>query len=399
MKGDLSRWTVLWLLAVGLAVAAPWDQPRTPVLAPIPGVGGLAAKDCGVCHTAIYQEWQTSSHAWAWRDAQFQGELDKDLEVGWLCLNCHTPVANQQANTILESGVLRDPKAAPNPSFDPALQADGIGCLSCHWRPGGIAAPHEDVNAPHPVVHDPSLRQATQCTTCHQAKATLEDALTCHFNTGEEWEEAQPGQTCQGCHMPAVTRSVAPGAPPREGGHHTWFGGGVPKGPIGPEVQGLWDAWKPGFNLSLSTPAEAASGAEISIVATISHARAGHLVPTGDPERHLVVEVIAKAGDVVLQRDRYRIGQRWEWSPVAKKVGDNRLSPGESRDYRLTFEMPETPVVVTATVTHVRLTEDNLSYHIDLANRADKPELVAALRAYPLSELRASTEARITPRK
>jgi hypothetical protein len=380
-----------WITVLLLLGAKPWEQPRVPTLQPIPGVGGLSAQDCGACHQEIYREWKASSHAAAWRDPQFQGELYKDPDVGWLCLNCHTPVANQQERTVIESGQLRAPQSDPNPAFDAALQQDGIGCLTCHWRPEGLAGPHQGVQAPHPVVFDPGLRQVGTCTSCHQAKARLEDALLCHFNTGEEWAEASPGQTCQGCHMPAVHRSVAPGAPARDGGRHTWFGGGVAKGPVDPAVRELWDAWQPGYELSLRAPEDAAAGQMVEVVASIAHARAGHLVPTGDPERHLLVLLEVRAGGQVLQRVEHRIGQRWQWQPVAKKLGDNRLKPGDSRDYVLRFEMPAAPVQVDVQVRHVRLTEENFRYHLDLFQRDGQTALAGALQALPLSAVRAKT--------
>ncbi len=34
-----------------------------PQLAPVEGVGGVRASQCGGCHKAIYKEWRASSHA------------------------------------------------------------------------------------------------------------------------------------------------------------------------------------------------------------------------------------------------------------------------------------------------------------------------------------------------
>ena len=392
----LSRSLLLWTLAVLLG-AQPWEEPRVPPLTSISGISGLSAASCGGCHQQIYTEWKSSSHAWAWADAQFQGEIYKDPEVAWLCLNCHTPAANQQQERIIESGINRSPLAEPNPSFDASLQADGIGCLTCHWRPEGLAGPHRDVNAPHPVVYDPSLREVQTCTTCHQAKAQLEDALVCHFNTGEEWEQAAPGQTCQDCHMDAVHRSSAPGAPARDGRRHTWFGSGVPKGPLDPALQEIWESWKPGFDLSVQAPASAPTGQSTTISATIAHARAGHRVPTGDPERHLLVELELWSQGTLLEQATHRIGQRWEWSPVAKQISDNRLNPGEQRRYELSFTMPAAPVELRARVRHVRLTQDNLDYHLKLFARDGQTQLQQALQALPLSAVRASTAQTIQP--
>ena len=388
----------LGLLILLLVGAAPWEQPRVPAIAPIAGVGGLAAKDCGVCHQEIYQEWKASSHGWAWKDAQFQAELYKDPEVGWLCVNCHTPMQNQQEMRVIEGGVTRNPHSTPNPDYDKELQQDGVGCLSCHWRPEGIAAPHEGVKAPHPVVYAPELQQIEACTSCHQAKARLEDALVCHFNTGEEWAETGSGKTCQECHMQSVTRAHAAGAPVRKGRRHTWFGGGVPKGPISPEIQALWDEWEPGYSLDLNVPESSALGAQVSASLTLSHARAGHMVPTGDPERHLMVYLEAIADGEVIQTTEHRIGQSWEWSPVARKIGDNRLKPGESREYTLDFSMPQSGVEVRARVVHVRLTQDNWSYHMKLFEADGEEALADALRVLPKERERARVSASVALR-
>lgn len=384
-------------LVLLLVAASPWEQPRVPAIAPIAGVGGTSAQHCGTCHQEIYQEWRASTHAWAWKDAQFQGELYKDPEVGWLCLNCHTPMVDQQAETVVESGVTRSPERVANPTFDAQLRQDGVGCLSCHWRQGGIAAAHQDVQAPHPVVYDPGLKTSETCTTCHQAKARLEDALVCHFNTGEEWAEADSGKACQDCHMPEVHRASAPGAPVRRGGRHTWFGSGVAKGPIDPEVRALWDAWKPGYDLDVSVPAQAQPGQQVTVSATIAHARAGHMVPTGDPERHLWVELEVWSGKTLLEQSRHRIGQKWQWSPVAKQLSDNRLKPGETRTYPVSFEMPSGPVSVKARVRHVRLTDDNWRYHMDLFEADGKHALLESLRALPRSAVRAQAQGVIAP--
>ena len=37
----------------------------------------------------------------------------------------------------------------------------------------------------------------------------------------------------------------------------------------------------------------------------------------------------------IIAKSNGRIGETWEWHPVAKKLSDNNLNPGESRDYKL----------------------------------------------------------------
>jgi len=355
-----------------------WEKPRTPgIQAQELQVTGLSAKDCGVCHTEIYAEWAQSVHASAWVDPQFQAELHKDPGVGWLCLNCHTPLTNQQQWLVTESGTVRDPDVIANPTFDASLQNEGITCLGCHWTEGGIASVHSDVNAPHKTVYTPSLTTDAVCTSCHQAKARLEDALVCHFNTGEEKSDAGIKETCTACHMPRVERSMAVGAPARSGGRHLWPGSGLGKG-VGPAVPGL-----DGLDVTLGE-AVVSSEDGLRVSFNVQNARAGHKLPTGDPERHLrVVASIHSADGLELDRKEWRIGQRWEWSPVARQISDNRLKPGESR--KLEWHTPQTASVseVRLIVEHVRLSDENRQYHVELAQQGHPGPSVEALQQYP----------------
>src|SRR5439155_1218236 len=83
----------------------------------------LKAEECGKCHREIYEEWKTSYHAQAFADPFFRAYWRKDGEV-WICLNCHTPLANQQPALVTEVPRNRVEKAvtAPNPDYDQALQ-------------------------------------------------------------------------------------------------------------------------------------------------------------------------------------------------------------------------------------------------------------------------------------
>ncbi len=344
----------------------PWWSPRVPSLDPFPGTTGNSAASCGQCHQAIYQEWQASTHAHAWTDAQFQRELAKDPDVGWICVNCHIPAADQQAELVTwspEQGV-RSVQRQDNPDFDPVLQAEGISCLTCHWRPEGIAAPHEDTQAPHPVVYAPDLLEPDLCLSCHQAAVRLEDALVCHFTTGSEWEAAGRPQPCQGCHMEAVTRAVAPGGPVRETRRHLWPGSLIPKDDAPPEELALFDSWEPGVEARLELPEQAAPGQTVQAVVHLGNVRAGHRVPTGDPERYLWLEAQVAAPDGRgLAGLEVRIGQRWLWWPVATKLDDDRLLPGEERSWELPFVMPDGPAQVEVILDHVRISPENASFH------------------------------------
>lgn len=343
-----------------------WESPRTPVLgAPLPGTTGLSAESCGTCHPDIYAEWRASTHAHAWTDAQFQAELHKDPEVGWVCLNCHTPLSDQQAELAVSTGSIRAPERSANPSFDAALRDEGITCLACHWRPEGIAAPHADTRAPHPVVFEPELTTEALCVSCHQAVARVEPTLVCTFNTGVEWQEARPGKTCPECHMPRVTRPVAVGGEPRAGGRHTWPGSLIPKDAQPPEEAALFADWEPGIDARLRAPeAPVSGGEEVVLVGVVENVRAGHRVPSGDPERYLRVRLQAfDTEGRLLASATHRVGQRWTWWPEALKEADNRLARGEARELDLRYVQPAGGSRVELSVDHVRISPENAAYH------------------------------------
>ncbi len=76
-----------------------WEK-TIPNQQPPEGLESLSASECGECHESIYQEWRASNHAIALQDLQFQAEWAKDEHL-WVCVNCRTPLQNQQEFLIL----------------------------------------------------------------------------------------------------------------------------------------------------------------------------------------------------------------------------------------------------------------------------------------------------------
>ena len=137
------RPTVIFGLRDDYAHAIPFQQVRRP---------GLS--ECGVMRampSSDYEEWKTSIHAHAYRDPFFQAYWKKDGYV-WVCLNCHTPLENQQPTLIKEIPNNRVEQAVEveNPRYDMAYQAEGVTCAACHVRDGKILGPFDDSAAPHP---------------------------------------------------------------------------------------------------------------------------------------------------------------------------------------------------------------------------------------------------------
>jgi hypothetical protein len=333
-----------------------WENPLPRQAVP-KGLTSLRAADCGVCHPEIYREWQASTHAHALSDRQFQAEMAKDPAVSWLCLNCHTPLENQLSRIAVgvRNGSTHQPVFRKNPGYDRALAAEGVTCAVCHVRDGVILGPYGDSKAPHPVRRAPELLTVATCALCHQANAAYTDTLVCTFDTAEEWRQsphAARGEACSGCHMPAVKRIVGVGGPERSSRRHLFLGSKIPKEIHVPAAQrSFYDLFPSGLSV------EVRPGRLV-----LQNARAGHLLPTGDPERFILVkaELLDAAGKVV-ERATYRLGQEWEWHPTARKLSDNRLKPLERRE----VDLPRHPAArrVRVTVENWRLSDRNAEYH------------------------------------
>ena len=329
----------------------PLDEAFDPVLQPwafvlphmpVPdNLVGIRAKDCGVCHTKIYAEWKASTHAHALSDLQFQAELAKADSPKWLCLNCHIPLEDQRERRTLglKKGDILRPVTWPNPNFSPALRSEAITCATCHLRVGKdgksyIQGPRGSKLSPHPVRKDPERLRAV-CLRCHDPQGDrVTPNLLCWFTTRKELEEGGGEATsCADCHMPTTRRRLMeshPDLPVREVHRHTWPGAGIPK-----EFSLLDGVLGSGWRSGLSVRVQRRGN---RVVVRLSNEHGGHSVPTGDPERFVLVRL--RSYDLqgqLIREAKERIGQTWKWNP-AKKIGDNRIGPGETR--KLSFDAP-----------------------------------------------------------
>lgn len=299
------------------------------------GISGIKAEDCGVCHREIYEEWKSSIHAKAFVDPFFQAYWRKDKQI-WICLNCHTPLENQQPDLIKEIPRNRVEKAVkkPNPHYDPVFQQEGITCAVCHVRDGVILGPYDDSKAPHPTRYDPRFLTTDICYWCHQVPAgPFQFYRFGPCGTYPEYEGGhyyEAGYTCQTCHMPEVERPVAFGGPVRKGRRHLWRGGHDP------------DQIKRAITVELSAdPPQMIPGRPVDFTLTLQNSGAGHNLPTGDPDRYFTVtfEVQNQKGEV-LKEQTHTMGRWVIWQPVIWEVYDNRLAPLESRDYTFRYHIP-----------------------------------------------------------
>jgi hypothetical protein len=377
-----------------------YQQPMAPTAVP-QGLPDMRAETCGGCHQEIYQEWKLSTHRRAWLDdAQYQAELSKSRgehnpdvqdDVGWMCVNCHTPAFEQLPEVVtgLKDGDIGQPIYAKNSKFDKTLQNEAITCATCHVKDGIVYGPYGDTDAPHPTAKDPELRTEAVCTQCHQAEAEWpERNLGCYFTTGEEWAASTHGQTdqtCQSCHMPKVERKLAEAfdRPKRQTRRH-WFGGSlIPKHPdFAEELEPLRKVFGTGVEIELIAARKDAKPAgepdpEFNKGATtctdgkpctkmwvrLTNENAGHKFPTGDPERHADIEIVARDSDGnVLARAKDRIASRYKWWPEIEKLTDNRIDPGQHHD--IVLEVPgDKSFVVDITGHKYRMYEEAFEHH------------------------------------
>ena len=353
------------------ATRPPFERPLAAQRVPR-GLASLSSRECGRCHVEIYREWRQSVHAQAWTDLQFQGELGKQPGVRWLCVNCHTPLRNQIDSLVvaLAGGDVERPTRRANPLFDANLQAEGITCAACHVREGAVEGPFGDPRAPHAVRLNPAFRGPELCLGCHQAvQAYPGKNFVCTFRTGDEWREgpvAAAGRVCQDCHMPAVHRSLVAGGPVRRSGRHSWIGSHLPKG--GESDPALWDSLaaltSAGIALLADREPHASPGDSGTWSVRAVNAYAGHRLPTGDPERSVIVRlaVLSETGDTLASLE-HAIAQRYQWWPEVKKLSDDRLAPGETDSLTIRFRIPRGPYRLVARALNERISDANADYH------------------------------------
>lgn len=370
---------VIFGLRADYASAIPYQ--RVP-----DGLESLRAESCGTCHREIYEEWKTSIHSKAFVDPFFQAYWKKDRNI-WVCLNCHTPLENQQPTLIasIPRGRVEKASQIPNPHYDPEYQKEAITCASCHVRDGVIFGPYDDSAAPHPTKFDPNFRTAQICYRCHNVvsgPAQFYNVGPC--GTYAEYEGKffmkDKGMICQSCHMPEVERPVATDGPIRQGRRHLWRGGHDPemvKRAVAVQVE--------------ASPASPKPGDTVTVTLTLINAGAGHKIPTGDPDRHFTVEFqVLDERDHVIKEQTATMGRWILWQPVILEVFDNRLLPLASRTYTFTHRLPEsaTQMILKARVRYHILTDGQ---HEMLERKygltGDDPyRFVIYERDFPLSE-------------
>ena len=327
------------------------------------GLNSLSSEECGACHQAHYAEWKLSTHANAWTDQQFQAELKKESSP-YFCINCHIPLQNQQEFIVsgLTDGDIYKPVRKKNPKWDKNLQQEGINCATCHVRHNAVIGPTGTNKAPHKTIKDPKFLSESLCISCHNANATITAELVCSFETCDEWKAGPyaDSENCISCHMKETKRAVVPGYEERKSHYHFFPGSGIPKHDTLKTTMLNGLEFYPGV-----IKKEYKSGEDLKFAFKVKNEHAGHKVPTGNPDRFILVtfKMLNEKGEL-LQEKIERIGEVWKWYPVAKKISDNNLYPLEEREYNFTQKgLKKGSYRVVMEVTKHRMDEKTASYN------------------------------------
>ncbi|QEG24365.1 multiheme c-type cytochrome [Mariniblastus fucicola] len=201
-----------------------------------------SAVECAKCHEQIFDEWASSSHAYAAVSPMFhvfENRINKLASgtIGYFCMRCHAPVATTM-------GLRRDQAIWDGPR----VFREGVTCVACHrvktpygktngerhMIPGGAEDPivgGSDGKGVHQVAEkyadyfktktDPSskkpgqlihrrsiqfeeLSKSTYCVSCHQVAVEPGIKLEVVWDQYRASPAYREGITCQQCHMGAI---------------------------------------------------------------------------------------------------------------------------------------------------------------------------------------------------
>ncbi len=381
-RGRRERIILLAILALALAVFLAWrflrpmnifvvseafERPIATTRIP-DGLKTLSAEECGGCHREMLEEWRTSIHSAAWTDPYFQVDFRFDGSQQ-ICRNCHTPLDRQQEAVVLG---FRDsekwhPILAPNPGFDSSLQSEGVTCAACHVKDGVVLGPYGGDTAPHPVQKLDNPNQV--CVRCHVVGGNRWDTFykmpPCGTvaeirHSSGSWPDGRGAQNprggsgeitaadaaalgCVECHMPLVRRAVVEGGVVRDVRRHLWRGG--------------HDGNMVRQALAMELSEAPAAAGKRRFVLTVENIGAAHFLPTGTPDRHLLLRLRLLDGQAnVLAERQEKLVRTILWRPFIVDLWDTRLPRGQPRAGEL--------AVPAAGAASARVLEATVSYFL-----------------------------------
>lgn len=283
---------LVWTVMAGPHAATPLPLPGPFVSTHhLPNVDPVEENSrCETCHSTIAEEWRRSLHKQAYDDPVFRAAVA--LEPQPFCRGCHAPEA--------------DPAMTSNP----ALQAMGVACVTCHVQQGKIIGTRTLAAAAgrHFVQGDARLSTKEACAACHQFSFPLHPSAAMQ-NTLEEHASSRFADTsCQTCHMPEVVDTSGK----RHRAHDFHVVGNVSL-------------------LRSAVQVQAFRNSPQALGVTLEAGHVGHSFPTGDMFRRLEVRAhivdengqpLSHATPVVLER---------EFAVHSTPQGTDRIPVGDSR--------------------------------------------------------------------
>jgi hypothetical protein len=343
--------------------------------------------NCANCHGEIYREWKGSAHANSATNPKFLSLFagDDGKHKSWnatnehpdgaaVCATCHAPTLKspdlsydiRKADGVAKSGIHCDychkVADAPTDKLGTRFGRDGLFLLRPAKDDLLTFGPLDDaVRKGESFAHAPFYKESRYCASCHEGTVFGVHA----YSTYSEWLESpakKEGKQCQDCHMKPTGKltNIAPGKggierkPSTLASHHT--------------PGGDRDMLKQCLKLNVQSKATA-KGRQVDVEVLADNV--GHRVPTGFPDRHLILVVTALdvKGKPAAVLDGPRLGAsagKWKdhagvlyakrligekgrspspfWLPI-DRVEDNRLTP--KRPDRRTFLFPASAERIT----------------------------------------------------
>jgi hypothetical protein len=263
---------------------------------------------CAKCHAEIHREWRQSAHARSAVNPKFlslyagtdgKSSMQKTWNVRFehpdgaaVCATCHAPTLTsptleydvREADGIHKSGIHCDycHKVADAPTDKIGTRFGRDGLLQLR-PPNGIQlffGPLDDaVRKGESFAHAPFYKESRYCASCHEGTVFGVHA----YGTYSEWLESPAkaqGKQCQDCHMKPT-------------GQMTNFAPG--KGGIERDPWRLASHQTPGGSLEMLRQALVLELAmdKGMVRVEITAKNVGHRVPTGFPDRHLILVIMA----------------------------------------------------------------------------------------------------------
>lgn len=329
------------IVAIVLALA-----PAAAAVGKLPAPA--SAEQCGRCHRAIFDSWETSAHARSmtspvFLDAFDAAENEFGVEARKVCLGCHAPASALLSDTDLARKVSWEGVTCDYCHSMREVKQDGQNLKALVQFGSVKSGPSKSSVSPaHGTAYSSVHTSALLCAVCHEYKNAGGFSVV---TTYSEWKASPSGKgdlECQQCHMELVRGSVVEPRVRRESSHLV----NLHAMPGSHSVSQL--------NKAVTAKLTASrNGQTVDVAVKVKNEGAGHYLPTGSPMRQVILEVRATSAGVTVATER-RIytrvladadGKTIEKEYVAflkaaKILSDTRLAPDETRLETFSFKVP-----------------------------------------------------------